>query len=205
MIEKIKISNKTVEGLAPDARDRVVWDDFLTGFGVRIRPTGAMVYLLQYRAGSGRNAPLRRMKIASVGTVTAHDARTIAKKALGAIANGADPAAQRTAEREALSFSELVQIFLKEHVEAKRAPGTAAYYRDILVRVAVPELGTRKADKITHNDLLKFHLKLRDRPALANRILAVVASMYSFAARSALVPEGFNPTRRIERLPRGRA
>jgi integrase len=199
MSEKIRISDKTVEALAPDARDRVVWDECLTGFGVRIRPTGAMRYIIQYRAGSGRNAPLRRMKIGSVGTITARDARAIAKKALGSIANGADPAAQRTAERETISFSELVPIFLKEHVEAKRKPSTAAYYRDILVRVAVPELGNRKADKVSHNDLLKLHLKLKDRPFLANRILAVVASMYSFAARSGLVPEGFNPTRRIER------
>ena len=198
-MQKIKISNKSVDALDPGNRDRVFWDDALTGFGVRIRPTGAKSFIIQYRAGSGRNAPLRRMKIGSVGTLNADQARAVAKRNLGAIANGADPAAQRTIERETLSFSELVVVFLKEHVQPKRKPSTAAYYQDILERVAVPELGQRKADKVSHADLSRLHLKLKDRPFLANRILAVVASMYSFAARQALVPDGFKPTRRIER------
>ena len=37
-----------------------VWDDAVSGFGVRVRPTGAMSYVVVYRAGAGRGAPVRR-------------------------------------------------------------------------------------------------------------------------------------------------
>ena len=37
-------------------------------------------------------------------------------------------------------------------------------------------------------------------PAAENRVLAVLGSMYAFAARSGIVTEGLNPARRIEQL-----
>ena len=39
----------------------------------------------------------------------------------------------------------------------------------------------------------KVHGKLRATPFQANRMLAVVGSMYAFAARIGAVPEGTNP------------
>ncbi|MFZ0654645.1 MAG: hypothetical protein WAZ97_27785, partial [Pseudolabrys sp.] len=40
----------------------------------------------------------------------------------------------------------------------------------------------------------------RRYPFQANRVLAVVGSMYAFAARAAVVPEGTNPARGIEKF-----
>jgi integrase len=47
-------------------------------------------------------------------------------------------------------------------------------------------------------------LSLQDKPNQANRLLAVVASMYSFGEQHGLVPEGCNPAARIERFPEAR-
>ncbi|WP_423251084.1 hypothetical protein, partial [Klebsiella oxytoca] len=44
-----------------------------------------------------------------------------------------------------------------------------------------------------------LHLAMRDTPHNANRLIAVVGSMYAFGAKQGLVPEGCNPARGIEK------
>jgi integrase len=178
-----------------------VWDDTLVGFGVRVQASGAMSYLVKYRAGSGRGAPTRRLTMGRVGTLTPDDARTLARKTLGAVAHGNDPAAARAAERRASTLNELAAIYLAEHVEAKRKPKTAEHYRDLLERIVLPELGSRKAEQVTTSDLAKLHVKMRKRPYQANRMLKVVGSLYAFTAKRKLTPASFNPARGIEQYP----
>jgi integrase len=200
-----RITKRLVDSLKPTGDDRFVWDGTLIGFGVRIQPTGAKSYVVKYRAGSGRGAPTRRVTLGRVGTLTAEEARALARKALGAVAHGSDPAAAKAAERRASTLRELADIFLAEHVEPKRKRTTAAHYRSLLTRIALPELGSRKAEQVTTSDLAKLHTKMRDRPYQANRMLEVMGSMYAFAAKRKLVPTGFNPARGIEQFPeRGR-
>jgi integrase len=69
-------------------------------------------------------------------------------------------------------------------------------------RHILPALGTRKASSLIKSDMIKLHSDLSDsRPILANRVIAVLGSMFTWASKSGLVPEGFNPTARIEKNP----
>jgi integrase len=190
-----------VDSLKPNGADDFVWDDSLIGFGVRVQPTGAKSYVVKYRVGSGRGAPTRRMTLGRVGTLTPDEARALARRTLGAVAHGSDPAALKAAERRASTFRELAEIFLAEHAEAKRKPSTATHYRSLLEKVVLPQLGSRKAEQVTPSDLAKLHTKMRDRPYQANRMLEVVGSLYSFAGKRKILPLGFNPARGIEQYP----
>jgi integrase len=194
-----RITKRTVDSLPVGNREYFAWDQELTGFGVRVQPSGSKSYVVKYRSGHGRGAPTRRVTLDAVGRITPDEARTLAKKVLGAVAHGADPAAAKTAEKRAATFAELAELFLTEHVEAKRKAVTAENYRDILERLVIPELRTRKADKISSADLAKLHMKLRDRPYQANRMLAVIGSLYAFAGKRRIVPFGFNPARGIDK------
>jgi integrase len=69
-----------------------------------------------------------------------------------------------------------------------------------LDKVIKPELGAIKADKITRAQVARLHGKLKTMPFQANRVLAVIGSMYTFAGRSGIVAEGMNPARRIEQF-----
>ncbi len=40
------ISRRTVEGLPTEEREAVFWDRELSGFGVRVYPSGAKVYVV---------------------------------------------------------------------------------------------------------------------------------------------------------------
>jgi len=114
-----RITKRTVDALQSTGREFTAWDDTVTGFGVRVRPTGAKSYVVVYRAGTGRGAPVRRYTIAAVGKITPELARARAKVVLGAVAHGHDPA-NRTAERGTPTVAELADRFMADHVRAKR-------------------------------------------------------------------------------------
>jgi integrase len=195
------ITQRHLKSLAAAAREYFVWDRDLKGFGVRVQPTGQKSYVVKYRAGSGRNAPTRRLTLGAVGKLSPDEARRLAKATLGSVAHGLDPAATKTAERGAATLKELAELFLSEHVETKRKPTTASHYRDLLDRIVVPELGTRLAEKVTTADLARLHLRMKGRPYQANRMLAVVGTLYGFAVKRKLVRAGFNPARGIDKYP----
>jgi hypothetical protein len=152
------ITKRMVENLKPADLPRkdkefIFWDEKVTGFGVRLQPSGAKTYVFQYRAGSGRAAPRRRMTLARVGDITLDAARKLAEQARGAVAHGRDPAMEKAQKKAADTFRQLADTFLAEHVETKRKPTTAAHYRVILEKHAFPALGSRKAAEVTTSDV----------------------------------------------------
>jgi integrase len=194
-----RITKRVVDGLKPRETEYAVWDAHMPGFGVRVRPTGSMSYVVVYRAGAGRGAPVRRYTIAGVGKIAPESARTRAKAILARVATGHDPAGEKAFEREAITISGLADRFIAE-VERKRKPGTAIFYRHLLNKIIRPQLGAIKADKLTRAQVARLHGSLMGTPFQANRVLAVIGSMYAFAGRSGIVPEGTNPTRRIDKF-----
>jgi hypothetical protein len=140
-----RITKRLVDALEPSGREIVVWDSDLAGFGVRVRPSSHKTFIVQYRAGSGRAAPDRKLTLGSVGTLTPDEARAQAKRTLGAVANGADPGRERKKARDALTVSELITRFMAEHVIAKRKQRTAELYGHIIKQCILPVLGTRAA------------------------------------------------------------
>lgn len=139
-----------------------------------------MSYIVQYRAGSGRSAPDRRITIAKVGKATPDQARERAKELLADVVKGSDPAKDRLEYRKAPTFEELARKFL-EHVEAKRKPATALSYRQLLEKHAYPTFGKKKAVEVSADDVEKLHLKLADKPMAANRVRAIISSLYNWA------------------------
>ncbi|MGA7452568.1 MAG: site-specific integrase [Rhodoplanes sp.] len=204
MVARRRITKRVVDALKVKPAEYTEWDDSLSGFGVRVRPSGSMSYIVTYRAGAGRLAPVRRFTIAAVGKITPEQARQRAQAVLGAVAHGRDPAAEKSDERGMPTVAELADRFMGEHVALKRKKGTTAFYRDILDRIVKPALGAAKADKVTRAQVARLHGNLQGTPFQANRMLAVVGSMYAFAARFGVVPEGVNPARKIIKYPEHR-
>jgi integrase len=200
----LRITKRTVDALRSRCNEFTVWDNAVTGFGVRVRPSGAKSYVVVYRAGAGRGAPVRRYTIAAVSKITPEHARTRAKIILGAVAHGHDPANQKTDERGMPTVAELADRFMSEHVTTKRKGRTAEFYRDILDRIVKPAVGTSKADKLIRAQVGRLHSSLADTPFQANRVLAVIGSMYAFAARAGIVPNGANPASGIDKFKENR-
>ena len=75
-----KLTKRFVDALRPVKRDTLYRDDDLSGFGLRVKPSGAMTYVVQYRNSAGRT---RKLALGRVGVLTPEEARQKARKALG--------------------------------------------------------------------------------------------------------------------------
>ena len=99
---RAKITKRSVDALRPteDGREAVLWDAELKGFGVRIQRGSVKSYILHYRIGAGRGAPLRKLTIGKHGSPwTPETARAEARRLLAIVAQGKDPG--RRQERNA--------------------------------------------------------------------------------------------------------
>jgi integrase len=202
-----KITKRAVDALRPtaDERELVLWDSELAGFGVRVQRGGAKTYILKYRAGTGREAPLRKLTIGKHGSPwTADEARAEAKRLSGLVAHGKDPAGAKSAAKAAPTVVDLAQRFLTEHAEAKRKTSTAKEYRRLLDHVVLPALGKKRVADITRQDVARLHHARRTTPTEANRALAVISAMFNMAERWGERPDGSNPCRHVEKYPQRR-
>ena len=63
---RMTLTVRTVEALQPEEKSYTASDDKLTGFGVRVQPSGLRSYLVNYRAGGrGQKATGRKPSFSS--------------------------------------------------------------------------------------------------------------------------------------------
>jgi integrase len=118
-----KLTKRTVDAAKPGSQRYIVWDSELSGFGLRVEPTGRKTFIARYRAGGGRSGTLRQATIGRYGTLTPDQARRLARKTLGAAASGADPVGEKKSARQpGMTIAEVCDWYL-EQAESGRLLG----------------------------------------------------------------------------------
>ena len=187
-----RITKRIVDSIGPGG---LVWDTDVRGFGVRCQRRDK-VYVLKAKA----KGKWRWFSIGVHGSPwTPETARNEAQRILGQIADKKDPAAIRDTEKDNPTVAKLAEMFLTEYVEAKRRPGTAKGYRDLIERMAIPAIGQSRVADLTRTDVAKFHHKHKATPYQANRVLAVLSKMLNWAEQRGYRDEGTNPCRFVEK------
>ena len=175
---RLTLTKRSVESLSPSAGPWIAWDDKLSGFGVRVQPSGTKSFLINYRAdGGGRYSPNRRLVIGRFGRMTAAQARTRAQALLGRVAAGEDPAAQRAEARGLPTLGEAFEEFMKAN--PNRSANTNKVYRQNL-RVNLPDWANRPLNAITRRDVeTRFHrITERHGWAGANQTIKMLRTVY---------------------------
>jgi integrase len=188
-----KLTKRFVENLPIEAKDYIVFDTDVVGFGVRILPSGRKSYLVQYRSG-GRT---KRLALGKHGTLTTDEARKLAVQSLGEVAKGNDPSEARNMALRAPTISALCDRFMDEHVRLRCKPKTFYNYEGLIRLNIRPRLGMFKIADVRRSDIADLHHAMRKTPHQANRALAVLSKMFNTAELWGLRPDGSNPCRLV--------
>jgi integrase len=191
----------TIRSVAALRAGETLKDTEVTGFEARARERG-ITYSVVYRAGRGRGAPQRRYTIGPHGSPwTPETARDAARRVLGEVAHGNDPAHARAEEKAAPTVAKLAADFMTEHVRKKCKASTAREYQRLLDHVVLPAIGGRRVIDVVPRDITKFHRARHETPVEADRALAVTSKMFNFAEQEGIRPNGSNPCRHVEKYP----
>lgn len=186
-----RVTADTVNALQPAARDHFLWDDKLPGFGVKVTPAGAKIYILQYRMG-GRSAKTKRYTIGKDGGLRPAAARKLAEELYGKVKGGEDICDEkRKAEvardaAEQLKFTPYVEEFCNGVLKAKWPKSWKPTY-DCLRLHACAHWKDKPLPSITANDVRALLRNLNDRPATKRNLFAALSFLFNQSKRDGII------------------
>src|SRR6266568_324480 len=191
------ITIRAVQALKPGEQ---IWDsgaEAVKGFGVR-RQRRYPTYVLKFRF-KGRQ---RFVSIGRHGSPwTPVTARREAKRLLGLVADGIDPAAERDAAKEQPTVATFADRYLAEFAVPRKKPRTVEEDRRLFRLHLLPLLGPKRLGDVTRADIAKLHSARAKHSSNANRCLALLSHLFAVAMKWGAVPATFvNPTRGIEKF-----
>ena len=215
-----KVTKRVVDGVEPREATYLVRDTEVKGFVLVVTPAGATSYAVDYRAGSGRGSPKGRLIIGKHGSPrTPETARVEAKRLLAEVAAGRDPATARQKDRKALTFDDLIDLYLSERVNHKKA-STLKADRGRIEHHLRPLLGKLRADRIVRADVERMRNAVtagktveriesgekrqsgsmaRGGKGAAAQCVPLVSSIFAFAVERGLYAD--NPARGVKKAP----
>lgn len=176
------INKTSVDGTHPGETDKMLWDDKIKGFGLKVTPSGAKTYLFQYRIG-GRGAKTRRFTIGKHGALTAEKARREADRLHILVRQGIDPQAEKQdRQRKAidLAFSDYADRFVDDCLKLrwKRSHKDG---ESLLRLYAKPVLGNKALPDITRADIRAVLAPARRKVATCRNLFAVLRRLFRWA------------------------
>ena len=190
-----KITITSVQVLKPS---ETLWDTETKGFGCRCQKE-SKTFILKYRYGKGRTARQYLYTIGKLGSPWTPDtARNEAKKILGRIANGKNPASERQQQKKASSIDEAFNFFMKDS-KGKRGERTIEEYQRLYNKLTKPSLGHHRMQDVTHADIARLHSSLSNTAPQANRLLQMLSAFFNWCIKHGYKPEGSNPCRNIDK------
>ena len=206
------LSNRTVAALAVE-RDTVFWDRELTGFGVRVYPTGGKVFVAQARGPDGPDKPHKgkRVTVGRHPVLNAEQARQRAALIIARVKAGEDPVPLPLPAKYAggPTVADLAGRYLEEHVARRCKPKTQRTARSVVNRHIVPALRKLPLAAVERSHVMALHESLCETPAMANMVVETLSHMYALARGWDMVPEDcddpcqsipMNPKRKRERF-----
>ena len=194
---KKKLTVKSIDEIMPGAKDIILWDSDIPGFGLKVTPKGHRSFLLFYRAADHTQ---RKPSLGQYPTLKPEAARKIALNMLAEARAGGDPSAVRKASRAQRgqnTVSELVEAFLIAKSKLKSIDEIERIFRkDIL-----PMIGSLNVEKVKRSDVTRLLEKIEARaPVLGRNARAHLSSFYSWAMPR-LSDTAVNPVVGAMRIP----
>lgn len=169
---RMKLTKASVAEIEADAaRQILIWDTEIRGFGLRVAPGGAKAYIMQRRAGT----KTRRVTIGRADDMSAEAARRKATILAAEFAEGVDPvAAKKERIKRAMTLRDAMEAYIaapKKKGVGRGAAKKARTQRDIRVVMQrkFPDWMDRPVTDFTESMVKERHAAIaKDSPAQAN-------------------------------------
>jgi len=177
---KKKLTETTVKSAASHPKPYEIFDTQTSGFLLRIQPSGAKAYYVQYRRPGGRRA---RHRLGTTAVLSTAQARDAAKEFLAAVQLGDDPAEAKRLAKAATLETFLRDVYRPWVVEHRRS-GQATYDR---LMAAFEPLLTKSLHELTPFALQHWRSKRKKsddvKNVTLNRDVAALRSALSWAVK----------------------
>lgn len=175
----MKLTKKIIDGFSYDgsssSRD-VRWDDEISGFGLRIYPSGIKAFILSYRINNRK----RLLTLGNFGILTLDQARKMAQQELVQVLNGVDPLEKKKQYSQAYTMKSLCEAYLSRYAKIHKKTWHEDERR--INKHLIPKWGSHSVISITRADIMTFHANLgKTAPYEANRILRLLSKMFELA------------------------
>lgn len=169
-----------------------LWDEKMSGFGVRVYPSGRKSFLVTYRTATGTK---RFDTIGEFGVLSVEKAREIAQDKLYAVRQGKDPQQEKQQKRGEMTFKEFSDHYMEHFKHHKRS-----WKKDEerLRLHILPRLEHKKLSEITATELHRLHISIKEKThgkkkkklsaATANRVAALLKHMFGQAVAWGFLP-----------------
>ncbi len=200
-----KITQQFVDDLTPDGRDRLVFDDHLQGFGIRLTKAGSKLFVARARVSGGKR---RFFNLGNADKIKVSIARREAETTLADARAGREPALEslrrkKAAEAGSMTIKALGERWMSDVVNVKRKPRTAEDYQRLLDQRINPTFGSLPVLEITRDEIIAWHARMSNTPRRANYSLATLRVLLNFAEDIGLREPRSNPCRRIQMYREG--
>ena len=156
----------------------VRWDASVPGFGCRVYPSGRKSFVLSFRTRAGRS---RLLALGPYGVLTVEAARNQAREKLVDVRRGADPVAEKRAEKKAGKAAKTLKEAAEYWIETHAEPHRRSWKEDARrIRThIVPALGHLALWEVRRSDVASLHAKIgRTRAVEANRVVSTLRTIY---------------------------
>jgi integrase len=191
---KVRITKEIVQA---QNKALTIWDTEVSGLGVRVTKGGSKSWTLKY--WSRPHQKQRWYTISPFGALTPTLARKKARELIVQIADGADPAQERKRVQKSATVNDLIDRYIREHLEIKNKPSTQGPVKYLIEGRLRPAFGKMKVEAVSRADISSLHARMSSTPRQANHALSILSKMFNLAELWGFRPENTNPIRLIER------
>lgn len=201
--EPIYLSDLSARAARPSAKEYMLPDNRLSGFTLRVQPTGSKSWVLRLKI----DGKAKRVTLGNTQTMSAEEARARAHQKLSASAPP-DISLLAANDKPAIKLHVLAQRFLKAKQPTWK-PTTMKSVKTYLNSAILPALGEHAINRLSTSDIADwFHTYSNTSPGGANQALSHLRGMLKFARETGILPpdspDPSKPIRRNTRRARGR-